>query len=113
MGRSVANNLVIILLLFLMVIMGARLMPVTAVEGTTDQPEVLPVVGSYENLLQLVRKSQEANPYYGIRAGFFIMGAEKMAMPSQAPSMADQAQVATEAAMDYSTTNVQVAGVDE
>ena len=113
MERSTVGNLVIILLLFLTVMLGANLMPVIAVEETVAEAESLPVVGSYEKLRQLVQKAQETNFPYGIRAGFSSTEAEITAWSFQAPSTVDQTQLAAEAVRDYSTTNVQVAGVDE
>ena len=103
----------IILLLFLTVMLGANLMPVIAVEETVAEAESLPVVGSYEKLRQLVQKAQETNFPYGIRAGFSSTEAEITAWSSQAPSIVDQTQLAADAVRDCSTTNVQVAGVDE
>ena len=60
-----------------------------------------------------MQKAQETNFPYGIRAGFSSTEAEITAWSSQAPSIVDQTQLAADAVRDCSTTNVQVAGVDE
>jgi len=69
------------------------------------RPE-LPVVGTYDNLVKLLEKSQGQNGLYGLRS---TMNKEVME-----DSAAPQSVGATPApSTDYSGTNVQVQGVDE
>lgn len=68
----------------------------------------LPVVGTYENLKSIVEKSQENTRYYGYDLAFNGM-AKSAVLESVTADTASVSQNVT----DYSTTNVQVAGVDE
>lgn len=69
-----------------------------------DQPSELPVVGTYENLLQLLEKSQTQTIYTD----------RDTLLKSEAMTATEQyAGAVNDAAADFSATNVQVAGVDE
>jgi uncharacterized secreted protein with C-terminal beta-propeller domain len=69
----------------------------------------LPTVGTYENLIKLVEESDNSrNRYYG---GIVIEDAVNISNFATAGSLKQEAL--TESKSDYSTTNVQVAGVDE
>lgn len=65
-----------------------------------DQPSELPLVGTYDNLLQLLEKSQAQRLYMD---GDVVLKAEESSGSAQI----------TNAVSDFSATNVQVEGVDE
>ena len=67
----------------------------------------LPVVGSYENLIKLLEKAQGYSNLYG---GVMT---DKMAVKESSQAIVPQAAGAPTGGMDFSATNLQVAGVDE
>ena len=64
----------------------------------------LPRIGTYDNLLQLLEKSQSQGNLYGDRVTFKSEGSAAVPQANGAVAIADA---------DFSTTNVQVEGVDE
>ncbi|WP_134683049.1 beta-propeller domain-containing protein [Brevibacillus migulae] len=71
----------------------------------------LPVVGSYSKLKELLKDEMENREYrYGYRKGI-IEAPAAVAEMAAAPASSQAKQVSGQA--DYSTTNIQVAGVDE
>lgn len=74
---------------------------------TRFQPEELPTVGTYTNLKALLEQARRKNYDYGV--GRMVMQSEKVADTAQALATAQTAAPFGE----YSSTNVQVAGVDE
>lgn len=77
----------------------------------------LPVVGSIETLKELLKKSQDNNPNVGVlkKEKALINNADMKAADSAVPQSEAQEskQLATVPSSDYSTTNIQVQGVDE
>lgn len=67
----------------------------------------LPVVGSYENLVKLLEKAQGYNTLYG------RLTTDNMAVKESSQAVAPQAAGEPANGMDFSATNLQVAGVDE
>ena len=86
------------------IIGGIALAPTSFVKPSEPDLE-LPVVGTYENLKKLVEESEESNYRGGIQFGVV----SDLAMNAVAKSEA----VMESASDDFSTTNVQVNGVDE
>lgn len=83
----------------------------TSVSVTPSTTDALPVVGTEEKMLQLMKKaSEQERQLYGRGGG--IMLTDRVMM---APAPAAEATVQSKSAdqRDYSTTNVQVEGVDE
>ena len=68
------------------------------------QATELPRVGNYDNLLKLLEKSQSQGNLYGDRVTFKSEGSAAVPQANGAVAIADA---------DFSTTNVQVEGVDE
>ncbi len=68
------------------------------------QATELPRVGTYDNLLKLLEKSQSQGNLYGDRVTFKSEGSAAVPQANGAATVADSA---------FSTTNVQVEGVDE
>jgi len=86
------------------IIGGIALAPTTFTKPTEPDLE-LPVVGTYENLKKLVEESSESNYRGGIQFG---------AVADLAMNAVSKGEAVMESASDgYSTTNVQVQGVDE
>jgi len=77
----------------------------------------LPVLGSKENLIKIAGPASmyDARMYdYGYDSAMALAGEGDVLFDAEVPgSQAPQAQAANDAGADYSTTNVQVAGVDE
>jgi len=96
-------------LLFLLAIAGTAwgLKPATASSYSLEAD--LPRVGSYAKLLQLLDQAQGQNDYFIQRN---IMNMSKSSLEAAAPAAADATQAAG-AGGDFSSTNLQVAGVDE
>lgn len=119
MGRRI---MAILLTTVLMVVMVGCAF---AISGSVDGKVVakgaeLPIVGSHEKLVELLKKAEESNSsYYGIRGGirrfggFMEKAATGVMKGAPAPAAAPADDAATSAGADYSATNVQVAGVDE
>lgn len=81
------------------------------VEAAYIEKDGLPVVGSYENLKKLLEKDlQQKRLMYKTTVAMESAPAVGIADAQSAPAVAN---VAESAAADYSTTNVQVQGVDE
>jgi len=81
------------------------------VEAAYIEKDGLPVVGSYENLKKLLEKDlQQQKLMYKTTVAMESAPVAGSAEPQSAPAAAN---VAESAAADYSTTNVQVQGVDE
>lgn len=91
--------------IFLLVVTGPWKSPTTAQPGSTSA-EPLPVVGSKEKLLELLRQSQVHYPR-GIMMDTMVSGAAPEAAPTQ------NLQAKEAASGDFSRTNIQVEGVDE
>ncbi|MCX7921017.1 MAG: beta-propeller domain-containing protein [Clostridia bacterium] len=90
----------------------------TDIDGIISRVNNLPVVGSYETLKKLMDQIKVSNGYYvrSITKGGVAL--EENVFFSQiddsvSVQKAEQASPTTGAATDYSTTNVQVQGVDE
>lgn len=87
------------------IIGGIALAPTTFVKPSEPDLE-LPVVGTYDNLKKLVEESEESNYREGIQFGVVADLADF--------AVTESANVKSESVnADYSTTNVQVQGVDE
>lgn len=83
-----------------------------AVRVRTQTP-ALPAVGSFENLKALLKKNQSLNPQTS-RGNFAVGMVMNDRMAASAPAaLTNQAASAEKSAASYSTTNVQVQGVDE
>jgi inhibitor of cysteine peptidase len=86
-----------------------------------DDLKQLPVIGSFDNLKELLADTERLGSSYGggmmVTSDMVLRTTAKMAMPesaaSAAPAASNSISPQAGAAADYSTTNVQVEGVDE
>jgi inhibitor of cysteine peptidase len=78
--------------------------------NSTNEQNSLPVVGTCENFKRMVEMTQNNNNSYLATDGGFYGGVMQKAVADSAAPIPPQAQAASN---DFSTTNIQVQGVDE
>lgn len=94
------------------IIGGIALAPTTLTPEKSKEPDLdLPAVGTYENLKKLVEESED-NEYKFYRGGLVFNAVADVQMASDSV-VKEESAVSQGAVTDYSTTNVQVQGVDE
>lgn len=89
------------------IIGGIVLAPTTFFNEKVNEPDLdLPVVGTYENLKKLVAESEKSNYRFGLSKS-------EMLITDTYNSVMESTNSSSDKVSDYSTTNVQVQGVDE